>query len=82
MVGNSSFLLVSSWVMVSVDEDGVMRKSCKVCSLCSLPIVDFSSVRVISASSGVMAMYVLSRLVRFLSLILLIWLLLSGILIL
>ena len=38
VVGNSSFLLVLSWVMVSVDEDGVMRKSCKVCSLISLPI--------------------------------------------
>ena len=71
-VPGASFSLVSFCVIVSVDEDCVMCRSCLVCSLSNLPMVELSSVSVIKASSGLMAMYGLTRLLSFFCLILLI----------
>ena len=65
----------SSLTTVDFVEDGVMANSDSNCSLFNRPIVDFSSLNVVRASSAVRAMYGSSLLILLRCLILLIWLL-------
>ena len=60
--------------MVLQDDDGQTSSSSYVCNRFSLPIVDFSSVTDIKASSKVTAMKGSSLLMRRFCLVLLVWL--------
>ena len=76
--GSSSSVVAvfSSLPTVEFEEDGVLAISDSNCSLFSHPIVDFSSLNVMRASSAVRAMYGSSLLILLRCLILLTWLLL------